>query len=150
MTVAVSASDLTAPHVIAAEVLAAGGSHEEASKAAGVSKGTIYNWTRPGHPVAMERDRLVDEVRDSASRSLRSMAPLAVEGLRRVLTDPSSKGSEIVAAAREVLGRSGVAETTRSEVEVSTSWRDAAADVAAMDRATLVTDAFGASDADEE
>jgi len=57
------------------------------------------------------------------------------------MRDPDSRGSERVAAAREILSRGGVTETTRQEVAVEGT-PDALAEVRAMLRDGVDADAL--------
>lgn len=90
-----------------------------AGDAAGVTRQTVRRWIHdPTHPLAQAWARLSDEAVDEARRALRRHTGAAVSTLVDVMRDPDSRGSERVAAAREILARGGVSETTRQEVAV--------------------------------
>ena len=110
---------LNAAHSAALAALAEGGTLTMAGDAAGVTRQTVRRWINdPSHPLAQAWARLADEAVEEARRSLRRHTGAAVSTLVDVMRDPDSRGSERVAAAREILSRGGVSETTRQEVAV--------------------------------
>ena len=110
---------LTAQHAAALAALSEGSTVTAAAEAAGVQRETVSRWINdPNHPLAQAWARLADEAVEEARRSLRRHTGVAVSTLVDVMRDPDSRGSERVAAAREILARGGVSETTRQEVAV--------------------------------
>jgi len=110
---------LTAQQVAILDALAQGDSVTGAAAKAGVHRTTASTWINdPSHPLAQAWARLADEAVEEARRSLRRHTGAAVSTLVDVMRDPDSRGSERVAAAREILARGGVSETTRQEVAV--------------------------------
>jgi len=133
---------LNAAHSAALAALAEGGTLTMAGDAAGVTRQTVRRWINdPSHPLAQAWARLADEAVEEARRSLRRHTGAAVSTLVDVMRDPDSRGSERVAAAREILSRGGVTETTRQEVAVEGT-PDALAEVRAMLRDGVDADAL--------
>ena len=133
---------LNAAHSAALAALAEGGTLTMAGDAAGVTRQTVRRWINdPSHPLAQAWARLADEAVEEARRSLRRHTGAAVSTLVDVMRDPDSRGSERVAAAREILSRGGVSETTRQEVAVEGT-PDALAEVRAMLRDGVDADAL--------
>jgi len=133
---------LNAAHSAALAALAEGGTLTMAGDAAGVTRQTVRRWINdPSHPLAQAWARLSDEAVEEARRALRRHTGAAVSTLVDVMRDPDSRGSERVAAAREILSRGGVSETTRQEVAVEGT-PDALAEVRAMLRDGVDADAL--------
>jgi len=133
---------LTAQHAAALASLSDGSTVTAAAEAAGVQRETVSRWINdPTHPLAQAWARLSDEAVEEARRALRRHTGAAVSTLVDVMRDPDSRGSERVAAAREILSRGGVTETTRQEVAVEGT-PDALAEVRAMLRDGVDADAL--------
>jgi len=110
---------LTAQQLQILDSLSEGSTVTEAAAVAGVHRSTASTWLNdPSHPLAIAWTKASDEAVDHARRNLRRNTDRAVSALVGVLTSKDSKGSEVVAAAREILGRAGVSETTRQELAV--------------------------------
>jgi len=75
----------------AAIVLAAGGSHAEAAKAAGVERQTVYGWTSKNQEFLGELDRLRRASFEEAEGVLRSMAVTAALVVREAIQDGDVK-----------------------------------------------------------
>lgn len=107
-------------HTAVIEATIAGKSMAEAAKEAGIARRTAASWiSDPDHPVGSALAEIRESVIRRARGRLRDLADVAVDALREVLTDPEAPHAAKISAVREVLGRVGIAETTRQEHEVS-------------------------------
>jgi hypothetical protein len=137
-----------------------GSSGREIAATLSVSPETISRWRAiPEYQAALSA--LNDEADRQAIRSAARVREKALRLTERALERGSDAlDGEESASGIAVLGRmgldtyratsaqTGLAETTRHAIDVSTAWRDAAADVQMTDRRALAETAF--SDADEE
>jgi len=91
----------------------------ESAKAAGVGRTSASAWINdPDHPVSIEWSRRCESASRRAIDRLRNLTESAVDALGEVVRDREATASARVAAAREILGRAGIAETTRQELAV--------------------------------
>lgn len=106
---------------------------------------------------AQDRDAL-REARATRARALKvvnaalARGAIALQAGDLSPSEASTLGRMGLDVYRATSAQTGLAETTRSEVAVSTSWRDAAADLEGIERDDLALTVFddGADDADEE
>lgn len=106
---------------------------------------------------AQDRDAL-KEARATRARALKvvnaalARGAIALQAGELSPSEAATLGRMGLDVYRATSAQTGLAETTRSEVAVSTSWRDAAADLDGIERDDLALAAFddGADNADEE
>lgn len=127
-------------HDEAVACLAAGMTITATAEKVGVSRQTLAKWAQDGaHPVGAAMEALRAGVVERARGRLREMTDEAVSTLGEVMRDREAPHAARIAAAREVLARAGVVETTRSEVQVDarTSAADAVSRLAGVDLGEL-------------
>ena len=110
---------LTPQHVLFLDAWNGSATLTSAAEAAGVDRTTAGKWlANPEHPVSIEWARRCEVASRRAMDRLRSLTESAVDALGEVVRDREATASARVAAAREILGRAGIAETTRQELAV--------------------------------
>ena len=77
---------LTPAQTVAAASLAGGSGASEAARAAGVSRGTVYQWADADADFASEVNRARREQRDALRSELRGLTADAVKSLRDLMT----------------------------------------------------------------
>ena len=89
----------------------AGGNHALAKKLAGYSENT---------PTKAVRDSLKDEIMSATTEYLVQIAPKAAVAMAKALDDPTELGiRDKMAAAKELLDRTGLVKTEKMHVEAS-------------------------------
>jgi len=97
-------------------MLADGRRRLDIAKALEIDRWTLWSWEK----IPAFADR-VSELRAEAERdlqeSLRGARQLAIDTLLNEMTDSDNSGSERIKAAEAILGRAGLPEVTRTEIE---------------------------------
>lgn len=139
-------------HDEAVACLSAGWTITATAEKVRVTRQTIAQWAKdPAHPVGAAMEALRAGVVARARGRLREMTDEAVSTLGDVLRDRDAPHAARIAAAREILSRAGVVETTRQEVAVDAQ-TSAAQAVARLARVSLddLDAALDGDDAGEE
>ena len=90
------------------EALLSGCNQREAAGKSGCTEQTVHRWVKKD-PVFMEElDKARAERMQSAKEGVADLLPLAVRRLRGVLLDPAAQHRDVIAAAREVMDRTGM------------------------------------------
>lgn len=89
----------------AIEVLVTSGNVTEAAAAAGVSRETIYTWTRTDKAFQAEKDAISSAYIGELSSRLNLLAQQAVSTLQEILSNPDAPVNARIRAADIVLGR---------------------------------------------
>lgn len=108
---------LTPTQTHALQLLLDGHNRSEVADAVGIGRTTLYRWLDEGHRFRHAYDAACDQAVREAMRVLRAGATIAAASLVRVAREGTSSDGPKVAAARAVLDRVGLPETTRHEVD---------------------------------
>lgn len=142
---------MTPEQLAAFEVLVEGGTNVQAAEKAGVSRVTVWRWLRDeDNPVCQALAQVRAYSHDEAKKKVAGIVLPALDVLISIALNPKAQDKDRIAAAREILSRGGLAETTRSEVQVDA--KDAARDsiVAMLAGGELDDDALDALAGDDD
>lgn len=90
------------------EALLSGCNQREAARKSGCTDQTVHRWVKKDPVFMAELDKARAERMQSAKEGVADLLPLAVRRLRGVLLDPAAQHRDVIAAAREVMDRTGM------------------------------------------
>lgn len=101
------------------EALLSGCNQREAARKSGCTDQTVHRWVKKDPVFMAELDKARAERMQSAKEGVADLLPLAVRRLRGVLLDPAAQHRDVIAAAREVMDRTGM---VRLDVSSVAAW----------------------------